>query len=142
MSDIVKYVSIALARGIHQNAFAASCDDTQMPTGPDRYPQLRNDLKKEPDQMAPLPAAGGVTNLALALAMAMVLTEAPRQVKQKGNHRCLALTAATVTSSPTADAATITIDARRSCTGIGKGGRCWRQPACHSRPRRPTRTRR
>jgi hypothetical protein len=59
MSDIVKYVSSALARGIHQNAFAASCDDTQMPVGPDRCPQLRKDLKKEPDPTAPLPAPRG-----------------------------------------------------------------------------------
>ena len=55
MSDIVKYVSSALARGIHQNAFAASCDDTQMPAGPDRCPQM----KKAPDPTAPLPAPGG-----------------------------------------------------------------------------------
>jgi hypothetical protein len=63
MSNIVKYVSSALARGIHQNAFAASCDDTQMPAGPDRSPQLRKDLKKEPDPTATLPAPGGAANM-------------------------------------------------------------------------------
>jgi hypothetical protein len=59
MSDIVNYVSSALARGIHQNAFAASCDGTQMLAGPDRFPRLRKDLKKEPDPTATLPAPEG-----------------------------------------------------------------------------------
>jgi hypothetical protein len=89
IGDIVKYVSSALARGIHQNAFAASCDDTQMPAGPDRCLKLRKDLKKELDPTAPLPALRGAANLALALAMAMVLTEAARQAKQQGNPRCV-----------------------------------------------------
>jgi hypothetical protein len=59
MSDIVTYVSSALARGIHQNAFAASCDDTQMPTGPDRCPRM----KKAPDPTVPLPAPEGAVTL-------------------------------------------------------------------------------
>ena len=125
MSDIVNYVSSTLARGIHQNAFAATCDDTQMPAGPDRCPQLRKDLKKEPDPTAPLPAPGGAANLALALAMAMVLTEAARQAKQQGNPSCLALTAATATSSPTADAVPITADACKrdgAARGAATGG--------------------
>jgi hypothetical protein len=71
MRDII-YVSCA--RGIHRDTFAALCDDTQTPAGPDRCLQLRADA----EPTAPLPAPGGVANLALALAMAMVLTDAAR----------------------------------------------------------------
>jgi hypothetical protein len=103
MRDII-YVSCA--RGIHQDAFAAPCDDTQTRAGPDRCPQLRADA----EPTAPLPAPGGAANLALALAIAMVLTEVARQAKQQGNPSCLALTAATVASSPTvAGAVPITV---------------------------------
>jgi hypothetical protein len=105
MSDIVKYISCA--RGIHQDAFAAPCDGTQTLAGPDRCPQLRADA----EPTVPLPTPWGAANLALALAMAMVLTEAARQTKQQGNPSCLALTAATATSSPTVDAVPITADA-------------------------------
>ena len=57
MRDIV-YVSFA--RGIRQNAIAATCDDTQLPAGPDRCPQM----EKAPDPTAPLPAPGGGGDLA------------------------------------------------------------------------------
>ena len=56
MRDIV-YVSFA--RGIRQNAIAATCDDTQLPAGPDRCPQM----EKAPDPTAPLPAPGGAATL-------------------------------------------------------------------------------
>ena len=59
MSDMVKYVNYA--RGIHQIAAAVPCDDTQTPAGPGRCPQLE-DLKKEPDPTATLPAPGGAAN--------------------------------------------------------------------------------
>jgi hypothetical protein len=119
MSDIVKYVSCA--RGIHQDAFAAPCDDTQTPAGPDHCPQLRADA----EPTAPLPAPEGAANLALALAMAMALTEAARQAKHQGNPSCLALTVATATSSPTVDAVPITADALKrdgAARGAATGG--------------------
>jgi hypothetical protein len=75
MIDIVKYVSCV--RGIHQEAAAAPCADTQTPDGLDRCPQLE-DLKKEPDLTVTLPAPGGAANLALALALAMALTATAR----------------------------------------------------------------
>ena len=145
MSDIVNYVSSTLARGIHQNAFAATCDDTQTPAGPG--PPLTHRGPAGPgadaEPTAPLPAPGGAANLALALAMAMVLTEAARQAKQQGNPSCLALTAATATSSPTADAVPITADACKregAARGAATGGDAgfFRKPACRPRPRRPT----
>ena len=169
MRDIV-YVSFA--RGIRQNAIAATCDDTQLPAGPDRVRRWRmapdptaplpapggaatlpapggaanmtapggasssptrrsdkvaelEDLNKAPEPSSTLPAPGGAANLALALAMAMVLTEAARQAKQQANPSCLALTAATATSSPTADAVPITADARKrdgAARGAAMGG--------------------
>ena len=66
--------------------------------------------------------------MALALAMAMALTAAARQVKQQGNPSCLALTAVTATSSPTVAAVPTTADAckrdgaaRRVATGGNSG---------------------
>ena len=128
MSDIVNYVSSTLARGIHQNAFAATCDDTQTPAGPGPPLSHRGPAGSGADAepTAPLPAPGGAANLALALAMAMVLTEAARQAKQQGNPSCLALTAATATSSPKADAVPITADACKrdgAARGAATGGK-------------------
>jgi hypothetical protein len=77
------------------------------------------DVKKEPETTATLPAPGGAANLALAMAMAMALTAAARQAKQLGNSSCLVLKAATATSSSTTDT---TPSPLRRYTGSDKGG--------------------
>ena len=112
-------------------------DDVRIVTAPGGASQLvptstRSDkvaelevLNKDPAPSSTLPAPGGAANLALALAMAMVLTEAARQAKQQANPSCLALTAATATSSPTADAVPITADALKrdgAARGAATGG--------------------
>jgi hypothetical protein len=63
--------------------------------------------------------------LALALVMAMVLTEAARRAKQQGNPSCLALTAAIAASSPMSEAVPITADACKrdgAARGAATGG--------------------
>ena len=68
-------------------------------------------LNKDPEPSSALPAPGGAANLALALSIAMALTAAARQAKQQTNPSCLASTAVTATTSPTADAVPITAEA-------------------------------
>ena len=85
---------------------AAPCADTHTLAGSDRRPQL-----KQKKTSATLPAPRGAANLALAMAMAMASTAAARQVKQQGNPSCIALAAATATSSPTANTLATTADA-------------------------------
>jgi hypothetical protein len=81
------------------------------------------DLNKDPEPSSTLPAPGGAANLALAIAMA--LTAAARQAKQQTNPSCLASTAVTATSSPTAAAVTTTADACKrdgAARGAATGG--------------------
>ena len=84
-----------------------------------RCPQLE-DVYKEPEPTATLPAPRGAANSALALPMTMALTAAARQAKQQGNPSCLALTGATAIFPPTAAAVPITADAcTRDATARG-----------------------
>ena len=78
MRDIV-YVSFA--RGIRQNAIAATCDDTQLPAGPDRV----HNCQMAPDPTAPLPAPGGAATLP-ALGGAANMT-APRGTSSSPTRR-------------------------------------------------------
>ena len=126
MHDIVVYVDSARLTAAALCANTRTNQQVRTPSALIACPQLE-DLNKEPEPTATLPAPGGAANLALALAlaMAMALTAAARQAKQQGNPSCLALTAATATSSPTADAVPITADACKrdgAARGAATGG--------------------
>ena len=89
MHDIVVYVDSARLTAAALCANTRTNQQVRTPSALIACPQLE-DVNKEPELTATLPALGGAANLALALAMAMALTAAARHAKHQGNPSSLA----------------------------------------------------